>query len=345
MNAAEKAGFVAEVAGYFEHHGLHALFAELSELLLREKPAEPLEALLARLRHGGRRRVFLVGAPGRSAKEIALELAESLGARVLSVGDLLRKETVKTTPLGQQLQPFVAQGLYAPDEPVIAVVERALATAAEAPLLLIEGFPKTAAQARFLLRKGVAGDRFVQLNFGSSVDPHPASHDVFAFHMEGTRTALRGLFSDVDAVQSRLIPRLMDVLHAQPSDSPSSPLCAFFFAAGDALPFALASALGAVLVVGDRVLAAGGDSAEALRTRLNRPDVRCRGCVVWFKEESLESVAALAEPGWSRRWVLASKQLMAETEHEAQLHRLGRPLGVETDESVEALVDALLRTS
>lgn len=64
----------------------------------------------------------MVGPPGSKVKEVALRLSQHFKATMISVGDLLKKEVVKKTDLGQQIEEYINNFLYVPDSIVVEVV-------------------------------------------------------------------------------------------------------------------------------------------------------------------------------------------------------------------------------
>jgi adenylate kinase len=92
-------------------------------------------------------RLVLLGAPGSGKGTQGRVLAERFGVPLLSTGELLRAQVASGTELGGQVGPYLDRGALVPDEVVLSVVAGALAEAAAAGGYVLDGFPRTVAQA------------------------------------------------------------------------------------------------------------------------------------------------------------------------------------------------------
>ena len=110
--------------------------------------------------------IFLVGPPGSNARENALEISNYLSFTCLSVGDLLLKEVSKKSQLGQEIENEIQQFKYVSDQLVIDTLFEQLKRMEgnETNGLVLEGFPKTKAQALALQRAGYLPTSFLLLN-------------------------------------------------------------------------------------------------------------------------------------------------------------------------------------
>jgi len=91
--------------------------------------------------------VILLGPPGCGKGTQGALLAKELGAPRVSTGDLLRAAVKNGTPLGQKARGFMDQGLLVPDEVVLGLIEEVLASPEARRGMLMDGFPRTTAQA------------------------------------------------------------------------------------------------------------------------------------------------------------------------------------------------------
>ncbi len=99
----------------------------------------------------GRRRIYLlVGAVGAGKGTQAEMLRERLGLPHLASGDLFRQATRKGTPLGEKAKVFMERGELVPDDVTIAMFMDELAKPEAARGAILDGFPRTVAQARAL---------------------------------------------------------------------------------------------------------------------------------------------------------------------------------------------------
>ncbi|MBQ3627207.1 MAG: adenylate kinase [Synergistaceae bacterium] len=96
-------------------------------------------------------RLVLLGAPGAGKGTQAAFLRERNEGVHISTGDIFRKNLKEETPLGLEAKKYMDQGALVPDELVLKMVSARLSEndAAEAGFLL-DGFPRTVAQAEFL---------------------------------------------------------------------------------------------------------------------------------------------------------------------------------------------------
>jgi adenylate kinase len=92
----------------------------------------------------------LVGPPGSGKGTQAELLTPALGVPHISTGELLRAETDAGTALGAEIGPLLAAGSLVPDDLMERVLERRLEQADAARGALLDGYPRTLAQARTL---------------------------------------------------------------------------------------------------------------------------------------------------------------------------------------------------
>jgi len=95
--------------------------------------------------------VVLLGAPGAGKGTQAPLLAEHLGVPVLASGDLLRAAVAAGTPLGREADRYMSRGQLVPDETIVRIFLDQL-RAADAKGAILDGFPRTHAQAEALDR-------------------------------------------------------------------------------------------------------------------------------------------------------------------------------------------------
>jgi adenylate kinase len=98
----------------------------------------------------GRRIYLLVGAVGAGKGTQADILSERLGLPHLASGDLFREATREGTPLGEQAKGYMERGELVPDDVTIAMFMEELAKPEAERGAILDGFPRTVAQARAL---------------------------------------------------------------------------------------------------------------------------------------------------------------------------------------------------
>lgn len=95
-------------------------------------------------------RALLLGPPGAGKGTQALRLAERRGVLHVATGDILRQAVADGTELGRRARPYMDRGEYVPDELVIGMVAERLARPDAIPGFVLDGFPRTRAQATAL---------------------------------------------------------------------------------------------------------------------------------------------------------------------------------------------------
>ena len=94
--------------------------------------------------------IVFFGPPGAGKGTQAQKLVADLGIPQISTGEILRAAVANQTPLGRQAGPLMAAGQLVPDDLVIVLVEERLKSPDCGPGFLLDGFPRTIAQAQAL---------------------------------------------------------------------------------------------------------------------------------------------------------------------------------------------------
>ena len=97
-----------------------------------------------------KRNIVLLGAPGSGKGTQAAFIAKEYGIPHISTGDIFRKNISEHTALGDLAKSYMDKGLLVPDEVVIGLVESRLKEADCANGYILDGFPRTIAQAEAL---------------------------------------------------------------------------------------------------------------------------------------------------------------------------------------------------
>ncbi len=104
--------------------------------------------------------VVLLGAPGAGKGTQAPVLARQLDVPVLASGDLLRAAVTAGTPLGREADRYMSRGQLVPDETIVRIFLAQLKGADSSAGAILDGFPRTRAQAEALDRAlAEVGDR------------------------------------------------------------------------------------------------------------------------------------------------------------------------------------------
>lgn len=91
--------------------------------------------------------LILLGPPGVGKGTQAKLLIERFGIPQISTGDILRAAVKELTPMGVKAKGYMDSGALVPDEVVIGIVEERLAQEDCAAGFILDGFPRTVAQA------------------------------------------------------------------------------------------------------------------------------------------------------------------------------------------------------
>ena len=96
--------------------------------------------------------LILVGAPGSGKGTQAQRLVEKLGIPQISTGDMLRAAVRQGTQLGVEAKKFMDAGKLVPDDVIIGLIEERLKQSDAKKGFVLDGFPRTVAQAQALDR-------------------------------------------------------------------------------------------------------------------------------------------------------------------------------------------------
>jgi adenylate kinase len=92
-------------------------------------------------------RLILVGPPGSGKGTQAKLLCERQGLAYIGTGDIIREAVRSGTPLGKQAAPFMVSGQLVPDSLADELVAERLQRADRPDRFLLDGYPRTVAQA------------------------------------------------------------------------------------------------------------------------------------------------------------------------------------------------------
>jgi adenylate kinase len=98
-------------------------------------------------------RIVFLGPPGAGKGTQAAEVAGRFGCPHIATGDIFRANVAEGTELGRAAQEYMDRGDLVPDEVVIAMVMERLAERDCEAGFLLDGFPRTVAQAEALDRR------------------------------------------------------------------------------------------------------------------------------------------------------------------------------------------------
>lgn len=113
--------------------------------------------------------LILLGAPGAGKGTQAELLIEKLSIPSISTGNMLREAIANGTELGKQAKTYMDGGLLVPDELILSIVADRVAQPDCANGFILDGVPRTLAQAEALDAKGVRIDHVVSIEIDDAV--------------------------------------------------------------------------------------------------------------------------------------------------------------------------------
>ena len=113
--------------------------------------------------------LILLGAPGAGKGTQAEMLAEKLQIPTISTGNMLREAMANGSELGNQVKQAMDEGRLVSDELVLGIVAERTAKPDCKNGFILDGVPRTLAQAKALDEKGVRIDHVVSLEIDDAV--------------------------------------------------------------------------------------------------------------------------------------------------------------------------------
>lgn len=125
-------------------------------------------------------KLILLGAPGAGKGTLAKKLIDKYNIPQLSTGDMLRAAVKEGTELGKKAKSFMDSGALVPDQLVIDIIAERLKQKDCANGFILDGFPRTIAQADALAKigeqeKSAKIDHVITLNVEDEVVVHRLS--------------------------------------------------------------------------------------------------------------------------------------------------------------------------
>lgn len=107
--------------------------------------------------------LILLGAPGAGKGTQAEILCEKLGIVTISTGNILREAVKNGTDLGKEAKAFMDAGDLVPDELIIGILKDRLAQPDCANGFILDGVPRTLAQAQTIEKMGIVIDKALNI--------------------------------------------------------------------------------------------------------------------------------------------------------------------------------------
>ena len=108
--------------------------------------------------------LIFLGAPGAGKGTQAEVVCEKLGIPAISTGNMLREAVKNGTPAGLAAKECMDRGDLVPDDVVIGILKDRIAQDDAKNGFILDGFPRTAAQAEALDAMGVQIDKVIEIS-------------------------------------------------------------------------------------------------------------------------------------------------------------------------------------
>ncbi|MBR2310095.1 MAG: adenylate kinase [Oscillospiraceae bacterium] len=113
--------------------------------------------------------LILLGAPGAGKGTQAELLTEKLGIPAISTGNMLREAMKNGTELGKQVKQYMDEGSLVPDDVILSIIEERVAQPDCKNGFILDGVPRTLAQAEAMEARGIRIDHVVSLEVDDQV--------------------------------------------------------------------------------------------------------------------------------------------------------------------------------
>jgi len=208
-------------------------------------------------------RIILLGSPGSGKGTQAQFITEKFAIPQISTGDMLRAAVREGTPLGIEAKKVMDAGGLVSDEIILGLIKERIAQDDCKNGFLLDGFPRTIAQAEGLAKMGVELDHVIEIAVEdeeiikrmSGRRVHLASgrtyHVVFnPPKQEGLDDVTGEALIQRDDDQEETVRKRLSIYHEQ-----TKPLVGFYSAPGQNAKFASIAGVGSVGDITNKLLA------------------------------------------------------------------------------------------
>lgn len=185
-------------------------------------------------------KLILLGAPGAGKGTQAEVICNHLGIPAISTGNILREALKSGTEMGLKAKTYMESGQLVPDEVVIGIIKERLVADDCKNGFILDGFPRTVAQAKALDEMGIKMDGVISIEVEDDAiirrlgGRRLCSKCGSSYHVEYKPTAVEGKCDKCDGdlmIRSddkpEVIKSRLDVYHDQ-----TEPLKDFYAAKG-----------------------------------------------------------------------------------------------------------------
>ena len=114
-------------------------------------------------------KLILLGAPGAGKGTQADILCKELDIPTISTGNILRAAIKNGTPTGMKAKAFMDEGKLVPDDVIIGIITERVAEEDCANGYILDGVPRTIAQAESLEKAGIVFDDVISIEISDEV--------------------------------------------------------------------------------------------------------------------------------------------------------------------------------
>lgn len=208
-------------------------------------------------------RIILLGSPGSGKGTQAQFITKKYSIPQISTGDMLRAAVRDGTPLGVEAKKVMDAGGLVSDDIILGLIKERITMPDCSNGFLLDGFPRTIAQAEGLEAMGVKIDQVIEINVGDEEivkriagrRVHPQSGRTY--HLEYNPPKIEGID---DATQEALIQRDDDkeeTVRKRLSvyNDQTKPLVTYYSAKGQRVKFNSIAGMGTVDEITNKVFA------------------------------------------------------------------------------------------
>ena len=191
-------------------------------------------------------KLILLGAPGAGKGTQAEILSAKLGIPTISTGNMLRSAIQEGTPIGLEAKGYMDAGKLVPDAVIIGVVAQRLEQPDCAKGFILDGVPRTIAQAEAIDKAGITFDHVLSIEISDGeIEERMSGRRVCQscgapYHVkarppkaEGVCDACGGPLVQREDDRAETVRRRLEVYHAE-----TEPLKGFYEGKGILIPVA-----------------------------------------------------------------------------------------------------------
>ena len=208
-------------------------------------------------------RIILLGSPGSGKGTQAHFITEKYGIPQISTGDMLRAAVKKGTPLGVEAKKVMDAGGLVSDEIILGLIKDRISESDCCAGFLLDGFPRTIAQAEGLIEMDVEIDYVIEIAVDDAeIISRMAGRRVHlasgrTYHIQYNPPKNEGVDDETGEPliqrnddKEEIVKKRLEVYHEQ-----TKPLVDFYSAENISAKFSSIPGVGAVSEITEKVLA------------------------------------------------------------------------------------------